>query len=202
MAPNRAYDESRNHHTSKGLIVVSTSRPLRIVAALLIAALALAGCSARPGTAAVVDGRSISESELSDAVEDLTALLGAPAGTTPVLERLIKEPVAVEVGSEIGISVTDDQVHDFLDGIAEQEGRQPPASYSSGATTVGRFIMITSAAPQDETGAQLLQEIETRSAELDVELNPRYGTWADGAPMAQTPEWIQRAEADPVASTP
>ncbi|WP_434081059.1 hypothetical protein [Sanguibacter sp. Z1732] len=69
--------------------MVPTARLLKVISALLIAVLALGACSARPGTAAVVDGRTISENDLSVASSELSEVLGQPVNSQAVLQILI-----------------------------------------------------------------------------------------------------------------
>ena len=60
-----------------------------VSAVVLLTAAALAGCSAQPGTAAVINGTKITEGELDDATLEYVGLTGQEAQPSVVLNTLL-----------------------------------------------------------------------------------------------------------------
>ena len=71
-------------------------RAARTVVALVAGAALLSGCAQAPGTAAVVDGRTISEGTLQRATEDLGQLVPQGIPTQQVLINLVAAPFLLE----------------------------------------------------------------------------------------------------------
>lgn len=173
--------------------MVPTARLLKLISALLVAGLALAGCSYQPGAAAVVDGRTITERQLAQASTELSEILGNPVSTPVVLQTLIVAPTAIQVASRNGLAVSAQQAQEML----EQESAQGEAGtvgeeeYSDPTLTVGRYLMLQNMITIDPEGAQIGAELSEAIDELDVELNPRYGEWDPmEGPTPVQPDWI------------
>lgn len=164
--------------------VVSTSRLLKVVTAVLIAVLALGACSARPGTAAVVDGRTITEAELAAAATELNVFLNL--ASTDVLAMLILVAPRAEVATENGLTYSDDTVQQALADAYANAGHPAPARFAESTLVAARSILLD----QQLSQSQFAAEVRERAAGMDVELNPRYGTWTPGGPVQVSPEWI------------
>lgn len=172
--------------------MVSTSRLLKVISAVLIAVLALGACSARPGTAAVVEGRTISENDLSLASSELSEVLGQPVNSQAVLQILIVAPTMIQVASRHGVSVSADDAQDFLAGEAASSGQQvAEGGYGTDTVTVGRYLLLDSALRSSNEGGAIGADLQEEFADLDVELSPRYGEWTpEAGPTPVQPEWI------------
>jgi len=165
-----------------------------LVAAVIAAGGLLAGCSGQPGVAAVVDGRTITTSELATAYEQLTPVF-AGAGTQDVLGVLITEPFAAQVAAEHGVGVNDDQSLALLRSVAVQalgEEKGAALEFGPGALAVGRYSLAASALqdlPAAQEAATAYQELV---AAADIDVNPRFGQFTEDLVVAAptTPSWI------------
>jgi hypothetical protein len=150
-------------------------RALRGGVAGLAIVLALAGCT-RPGTvAAVVDGTTISVSDLHRAVTELGAVY--TGATLPaVLTAMLVEPTFVDVASSAGAGVSVTQASDSLKQAYLAKQLTPPTSFGSGAIAVERFELAVAALGKTAAGTTALTDAEARVQKLHVEVNPRFGT--------------------------
>lgn len=166
----------------KGLLV---TLPVRRVAASLALGLALvtAGCgTTEAGRAATVDGRVITEDQVRTARSDInTAFPDANLTAADVLYRLIEAPY-------------------LIDYVAKQGAPQ--------SASVARANFPATAEPSDEAvellrGQYARQVLEQAGqtlpaetlADLDVVVNPRYGTFDPTKPQltATQPDWVKPA---------
>ena len=174
-----------------------TSSVRRSVAALVLgAALATAGCGATTADrAAVVDGSVISETELQSAMREVNgmepALLQQPLTPSGTLTALVQAPVVLAVLADKGVAVSD--------SVARQAAAQRGLAEPSEATLqiVRLATAIGTAQEQGVVTEAEANEVNKRLAELDVEVNPRYGTYdATNASVTLTqPAWITPADA-------
>ncbi len=164
------------------------------IAGLALAGL-LAGCAGSPGTAAVVDGRTIRTSEVTAVVDELSP---AYRGVTPqaYLGALIIEPTLVQAAADAGLAVSDD------DGIARlrsdfaSAGAQAPDTFSAPTIAIGRYQAV--AAKLSDTGdadkvTQIRDQLASRIDALDVTVNPRFGTFdptSGGISLPSAPAWM------------
>lgn len=174
-----------------------TSSVRRTVAALVLgAALATAGCGATTADrAAVVDGSVISETELQETMREVNGMEPAllqqaltPSGT---LTALIQAPTVLDVLAGKGIAVSDSVARQ----AAAQRGLSDP---SEGTLQIVRLATAIGAAQEQGAVTEVeQQQVNERIAALDVEVNPRYGTYdARSASVTLTqPAWITPADA-------
>jgi len=167
----------------------TTRRTVRGAAAALALAGLLAGCAARPGTAAMVDGRRIPESDITATFAEIGPALGS-ATQQSVLHALITEPTLSDIAGDLGSQVTDEQATDLLDEVFAGS-EQRPDEFGPGSLAIARFQLALDAINAAEDQEAVGQDITDRLAALDVEVNPRFGTF-EGATVAAptTPEWI------------
>lgn len=154
------------------------------VAIIALAAGLLGGC-AKADTAAVVNGVTISESKAQATARQLAQELNLqnPPTTGDIVQMMILVPTFVEVAAEKGVhysaeAARSDPIFSTID----------PTDY---AVELLRVQKIAEQLPQDAQA-----EFAARVAELDVEVNPRYGTF-DPTTMNLTPgqpDWIAAAE--------
>lgn len=167
----------------------TTRRTVRGAAVALVLAGLLAGCAARPGTAAMVDGRRIAESEITATFDELGPVLGS-ATPQSILHALITEPTFSDIAGDLGTEVTDEHATDLLDEVFAGS-EQRPDEFGPGSLAIARFQLALDAINAAEDQQAVGQDITDRLAALDVEVNPRFGTF-EGATVAApaTPEWI------------
>ena len=162
---------------------MSSSR--RVAGAAVVLAIALsAGCTAHPGVAAVVDGRTITQDYLEDASADLQK---DPAWT---LSLLVAAPYYIEVAEDNGVAVSTQEARTAFEEALADAGKA--TAISDGAVEVMRLVLATQAVSDLPHGAGILSETEARVLELDMEINPRYGDVdpATGEIARTTSPWI------------
>jgi hypothetical protein len=158
-------------------------------AALTLAGL-LAGCSTRPGAAAVVDGRTIRTSDLVAVVADLKPALG-DVSAAQVLNILIEEPMLVQLAADHGQGVSAADAKSTLDAFFTSAKVTPPAGYSAATLQVGLHQAANAKLRADTTDTTLSQDYTDRLAKLAVTVNPRFGTWDQGQlGAAAAPSWV------------
>lgn len=137
-----------------------------LVGAVLVAV--TAGCSAHPGTAAVVDGRTIGQ----DYLEDASADLGQPPGTA--LSLLIAAPYFIAVAAEHGVGVTAADARAALEEAMAAQG-DTTTTFGDGAVEVMQMALSAQALSLLPDGDRILSETDQVVLALDMDINPRYG---------------------------
>ncbi|GAA3796958.1 hypothetical protein [Cellulomonas soli] len=149
-----------------------------VVLALLAGAGALSACSGQPGTAAIVEGRTITPGEVQQVLDELGPYLQS-ASTSAVLTILVQEPAVSAVAAEHGVAVSDEDAADALTQVAAADGLKG-SDFSAASLTVAKFSVeygkLTALEDADAINAELVERV----AALDVEVNPRFGTLGDG----------------------
>ena len=162
------------------------ARVLGAGAALLLGVSALAGCSAHPGQAAIVnytdaDGVhqtfTLSEQEVQDATQDLAeyAAAGGEQGPTAafVVTALADLPAAEQLAAEFDIEVSD------ADALAELQA-QKDIDYSPAAVDTYRYVQIANQVFALEDQDAVSARYQELHGALSVEASPRYqggGAW-------------------------
>lgn len=164
------------------------------VAAVVVTVLAVAGCSAQSGAAAVVEGRTIPIDEVHRATEELAPYL-QDASPSSVLMLLVAEPVFDRVARENGVGVSEQEARDVLEQVAagaEGEDAGPTPEFGPGAVTVARFTLLQQRLQERPDGAELLERVTTELEGLDVEVNPRFGRFdlAGGGITPVQHDWL------------
>ncbi len=181
------------------------TRAAAVAVAVLAVVGATTGCAERPGVAAVVDGREITQDALNQTVDQLQPILGKADGSAldpqVVLTVLLVSPATVEVGEQFGIDVTDDAAREVLRTVAEKKGVDVGA-IRSGSLAVGRYLVVMQESQGVADAAGFQKALDTAWNTIDVDLNPRYGAWQPGAGVVAggVPDWIVGA-ADAEAPT-
>lgn len=173
----------------------------RAAAAALVLGLAtaLAGCSAHPGQAAVVDGHEISQAYVDRAVDDVEPLFHATPAE--VLGVLVVLPAWRATGEAHGVTTTAQEARDFLSRQAEASG-VPGRTFGPGAVDVAEYLLISSRLPEAADQEQALADLTAALEAQDVRISPRYGEWsADGTVVPVTPSWVVEP-ADDAAQEP
>lgn len=159
-------------------------RGARVAALLTAAALALSACTSPPmDHAATVNGQVISETDLHEATAQFNTVSQQPVVPGQVLNVLAQLPVLSEMASGAGAPITDHQLLTEVRGVGIEEPNQLLLDYVRGLVylqTVGGQVP-----PEQLTG-------------LDVEINPRYGSWDPerAAVVPQVPDWITTGEVE------
>lgn len=167
-------------------------RKSAIVAIVLAAALTLGGCTSHPGAAAVVDGRTISTSTVDRATRELNELFTVdPRG---VLTMLIVAPVYLDEASGLGIGKSREEARDYLADVAQVNDLDLDLDTVSDATLdILAFDMAVQEMRLLIDTEDLGERLRSRIDALDVEVNPRFGSFEGSVVSATTPEWIVQA---------
>lgn len=178
-------------------------RTAAVLAVALVAAAGLSGCSdQRLGSAAVVDGDTISTAELQDATQ---AYLKAVPGSDPgeaqlrILERMILSRVIDAAARDQGVHASAGEVaaerEDVLKSVGGRKGlveqlasQQQPVVLAP--SYIDRWfrdrVLYTKIAGRFAGGGDPAStEVLTRTSDalisagqsMDIEVNPRYGEW-------------------------
>ena len=153
--------------------------------ALAVAAM-LGACAGTPGAAAVVDGRVIPASDVQVAVEQLGGLFQG-VSTQTVTSVLIQEPTVVELAAQNGVGVSVQQARDLLKSASMAAGTPLPDDLAASTIAVARYVQASGALQDAPNAPELAQEFSDRIAELDIEVNPRYGTLGPDANIGAPP---------------
>lgn len=160
----------------------TTGRAARGAAGALAVAAALAACGGgQPGAAAVVDGRAIPSADVETATRELTGVL---EGVTPgaVVQVLVQEPTVVAGAADAGRAVSEEQARTALEEQAAATGAGD-GEFSAASVAVMRYLLAAAAlqdAGVDPTGLQ------AELADLDVTVNPRFGTLDEAGALGPT----------------
>ncbi|GGM04906.1 lipoprotein [Streptomyces fumigatiscleroticus] len=204
-----------------------------LTAAIAAAAPLLTACGndAHPGAAAVVDGRRITVAQLQDRVDEVRAAQRAAVGddaqyqqavagtgslTRDTLHAMVLDRVLRRAAGEAGVTVTRKEIQQMRAGLEQQTGG------SKALETV--WLQQYGIAPQrldDNLRLQLqAQKLAQRlgtstdqpafwkalseaSKELNVDINPRYGSWdveKSSRVDARTP-WVREVTASGAQQT-
>lgn len=160
----------------------------------LATALVLSSCAGEPGAAVVVDGTGIPVSDVTTAYDELRPIYQG-IGADSVIGAFIDEPVITQMAEEQGVAPSAEQAEAAL--VADAQAADPEAqpTFSAPALVVGTYIAGYRALVDASDQATVDKELAERRAELDVEVNPRFGTLGDGNIVsAATPRsWIVQA---------
>lgn len=146
------------------------NKVVRRLAAVIVTAVALAGCAQNPSYAATVDGVVITEQAVQRATDVVAASFGVPESEarTFAVNRVIQGVLSDRMAADNGISIT--QV-DRAQVLAGQPQLAALAQRPDGAEFADQLIKISVVA-----GA-LDSRLPAELAKHDVRPNPRYGTW-------------------------
>lgn len=168
-------------------------RAARAVVALSAGAALLTGCAQAPGTAAVVDGRTISEATVQQATEDLGQLVPQGIPAQQVLINLVAAPFLLEAAAEAGAGVSEAEARQLAEQLAAQAGLAAVPDLGDGSLAVLRATLAQQKLSQSEDPAAAFAAFEEELAAADVELSPRYGTFdltAAGGILPPERPWI------------
>lgn len=168
-------------------------RAARTAVALAVGAALLTGCAQTPGAAAVVDGRTISETTLQRATAELGTLVPSGIPTEQVLINLIAAPYLLDRATRAGAGVSDAEARQLGDQLAAQAGLAEAPELGEGSLTVLRATLAQQKLAQQPDAAEVFAEFEEDLAAADVELSPRYGSFdltSPGGIVAPERPWI------------
>lgn len=166
----------------------------RALAGVVLAASAvLAGCQSAPGTAAVIDGQRYSEEDLAESVRIYQEMTGQPVGADVLISTAAIEGPAEDVASDLDHQVSEAQVVETMDQTFAMRDAQPPeGEYPDlliSAIRASELLRPVNEANQmgnPEPYNAVVEGIE----DVDVEVNPRYGTWMQSGVVPTQHDWL------------
>lgn len=177
---------------------MASTRPSHLIrtAAAIAAGLALAGCSAQPGTAATVNGTAISESQVDEATSEFITLSGQPDVTpVAVLNTLVEGRLLDPIATEAGYGVSDGEVKQFFLEQASLAGAPTPDVESDAFLDLGRYLLQYNEIYSSPDAQAIFTEAETARQEADIVVNPRYGQTDESGNFVPTVrDWIHQSE--------
>lgn len=137
-----------------------------VVAAVAASVIGVSGCGA-PGSAATIDGETLSADDAQKQAQHAGEVLGGQVSPTAVVATEVNATVAATVAEETGVRVDQNQASSLLlqQGLTQEQLADP---------VVGRLLSNT-------VFAQLVQaqvppqDYAAIAQTLDIEVNPRYG---------------------------
>ncbi|GAB2790650.1 SurA N-terminal domain-containing protein [Streptomyces chlorus] len=208
---------------------------LLLTAALTAAAPLLTACGndARPGAAAVVGGQRITVSQLENRVNEIRvaqqeavpgeaqyaqAIARTGSLTRDTLHGMVLDRVLEHAARDAGVTVTPKEIQGMRFGLEEQAGGAealestwlqqygiPPQRLDDNLRLQLQAQKLAQGLGTDTSRPEFWQALSEASKKLDVDLNPRYGSWDDEKSSrvdAVTP-WVREvtgaAGAQPVA---
>ncbi|MEV5437921.1 SurA N-terminal domain-containing protein [Streptomyces sp. NPDC052682] len=200
---------------------------LLLSAAIAAAAPLLTACGndAHPGAAAVVGGQRISVSQLEARVDEVRAAQRAAVRgdaqyqqviartgtlTRDTLHTMVLDRVLHQAAQDAGVSVTRREIQRMRSGLEQQAGGAkalqaawlqrygiPPQRLEENLRLQLEAQKLAEKLGTDTSRPDFWKALSKASAKLDVELNPRYGTWdveKSSRADARTP-WVKDVSA-------
>jgi hypothetical protein len=129
----------------------------------------LAGCSVHPGTAALVDGRAISQQYLDDTYDEIG---NAGLDKATILVFLIVAPSFIEAAAEQGVGVS---VSDARAAAEAGLAGRGVSEVSDGTVEFFRLTLAVQNLQNVPGGADLVNEVAAEALSAEMDINPRYG---------------------------
>ena len=116
---------------------------------------------------------------------------GQPVDAPMMLGTLIVAPIMVDVAAGHGIAASDAEAAALLDQQAELNDREAPEEYSDGVLQVATMTLVNQGLSQASDPQGVIDEINERVDNADVEVSPRYGNFdPSGQIVAEPLPWI------------
>ncbi|MFH8497439.1 SurA N-terminal domain-containing protein [Streptomyces coeruleorubidus] len=200
---------------------------LVLTAAIAAAAPLLTACGndAHPGAAAVVGGQRITVSQLEERVGEVRAaqraavrsdaqyqqaIAGTGALTRDTLQTMILDRVLHRAAEDAGVTVTRREIQEMRSGLEEQAGGAeqlettwlqqygiPPQRLEENLRLQLEAQKLAEKLGTDTNRPEFWKALSEASKDLNVDLNPRYGTWdvqKSSRADAKTP-WVRDVSA-------
>ncbi|MFJ4977378.1 SurA N-terminal domain-containing protein [Streptomyces coeruleorubidus] len=200
---------------------------LVLTAAIAAAAPLLTACGndAHPGAAAVVGGQRITVSQLEERVGEVRAaqraavqsdaqyqqaIAGTGALTRDTLQTMILDRVLHRAAEDAGVTVTRREIQEMRSGLEEQAGGAeqlettwlqqygvPPQRLEENLRLQLEAQKLAEKLGTDTNRPEFWKALSEASKDLNVDLNPRYGSWdvqKSSRADAKTP-WVRDVSA-------
>lgn len=167
---------------------------LGLVVPLCVLTLGLAGCTPRPGAAAVVGDRRIPVSDVQQATADVRELVGADVQVDQpqVLSWLVLGPFVLDEAARRGVAASEDDARQQFTAAEPPRRVADPSDAAIRAVQSALVISQLRNRLQPEQAAQAAQQVSARVRAAGVHVSPRYGRFDLNNFSVQpvTPDWI------------
>jgi hypothetical protein len=188
-----------------------------------LAVTVLAGCGTQlAGSAAVAGDSRLTDTQVSEQIDELDSLYAANPETQALSDTQLTQAaiswwlnaqVLAEFRERNNLTVTEAQVDEVL-GASEQRDEismgagVAPSQLESAARALVTYqvafeVLAASGASQEEVAAQLAAELELVAKDLDVSVNPRFGSgWVPGLEQQLAPRNPERLSRPALGNEP
>ncbi len=159
----------------------------KAVASIAIAsgvALGLTACgtSGAPGTAFIVNGDSVSETALTDAITQWAQLSGTEIPRDEMVGFLVETNLRLQAADAVGIELPDEEIQATLEGAIAQLGSDlDVADVDPTVRDMFKDLLLVNVVRSGAISNEQIVELDAFIMDSDVTLNPRYGTFTDGS---------------------
>ncbi|WP_022867630.1 hypothetical protein [Schaalia vaccimaxillae] len=146
-----------------------------VVAAAAVVALGLGACSAKPGIALEVNGRTYTEADVDQAMLQYNSLIEGTENDlskTDIVWMLANADAPIQYAEKAGLTVSDEDVQAALEANATEELAAFDGNYSSTFLHLIKWNLVASAVTRSNLDMDAFQQIQ---AQQQIEVNPRYG---------------------------
>lgn len=164
----------------------------KLAAAVLAAAALLAGCTTPSGgTAAIVNGQTVTVAELDDAMT-LAPYLSRPIAPGELLVSLVQAREILQGAAEHGVAVSTHQAEELLDQMGASTLRVD-GEYPAAVIDITKVQLVAQEIEASGDAETIFTDINERLTNADIELNPRYRAWqgGDAAANGGFSPWIE-----------
>lgn len=145
------------------------------VSAVVVLSLGVGGCgktSGNPGAAAIVGDNQISETLVTDAINDWQEMTGQDVARANMVVVLSQGMAYADAAEELGLDISDETLDSAVDEMLAAEGFDMTAADLSDG---GKWILRPSALVMQADQMGVAQDFADLAVAVPVKLNPRYG---------------------------
>ncbi|MDM7830701.1 hypothetical protein [Cellulomonas edaphi] len=165
---------------------MTKARRISSLVLVLTAGASLAACSSHPGSAAVVDGRSISPTAVREVQTEVGDYL-QDKSTPAILTMLVQEQAVIDFAASHGVGASEEDGDKLLESVSSQSGVKD-AHFSDASRGVAQFSVAYSniAALQDD---DVMTQLTDTLKGLHVAVNPRFGSGSTAERVSAPVPW-------------
>ncbi|WP_165216234.1 hypothetical protein [Schaalia sp. ZJ1691] len=152
-------------------------KKMAFVAAVAAVALGAGACSARPGTAAEINGTRYTDADVSYAAAQFTELTGKAASPSAIVAALPSIVALEEAAAQTDLSVSDEDVVKTVDeAIAAGNLKKATSELTPTTIMLLRNQLLVAQVRNSPAVDQIAEQFKQIAQQQDVTMNPRYGT--------------------------
>ena len=118
-----------------------------------------------------------------------------------MLGVLVVEPTVTQMAADAGVAASDEDAQAFLDQVVEQSTPDENPTFGPASLAIARYFVAFTNLSDLSSQEEVTADITKKVADLDVEVNPRFGTLGDGQQDHRPdPAEVDRRADDPAAA--